>query len=146
MSRWSVWVGRVISALPVGMMVFSSIFKFRPTPEVLQFFTGKFGYPQTSLFPIGVAELFSAILYAIPQTAVLGAILVTGYLGGAIATHVRASDPWFGPALLGGLAWLGLFLRDPRLRELLPLRRLPATEPGRGGAQDLNPAAGTLQR
>jgi hypothetical protein len=127
MSRSRLWVGRVISALPVALMVFSAVGKLRAVPEVVQGFTGKFGYPQGVLTTIGVLELLCAVLYAIPQTAVLGAILMTGYLGGAVATHVRASDPsWWGAVLFGVLAWLGLFLREPRLRELLPLRRLPA--------------------
>src|SRR5712664_29527 len=124
MGRWSVWVGRVLSALPVLMMLFSAFLKFRAPPEVIQAFTGPFGYPQQTLTPIGIAETACAVLYAIPQTAFLGAVLMTGYLGGAIATHVRVSDPqWFMPAVLGAVAWLGLYLRDPRLRELLPLRR-----------------------
>jgi hypothetical protein len=63
------------------------------------------------------------ILYAIPQTAVLGAILLTGYLGGAVSTHVRAGEPFFFPVIVGVLVWLGLVLRDPRLRSLAPLRR-----------------------
>jgi DoxX-like protein len=92
----------------------------------VQVFTGKFGYPQQTLTTIGVLELSCAVLYAIPQTAVLGAVLMTGYLGGAVATHVRISDPeWVGPAVLGVVAWVGLYLREARLRELLPLRRLP---------------------
>jgi DoxX-like protein len=130
MGRWSVWVGRVLSALPVVGLILSATFKFRAPPEVVQVFTGKFGYPAQTLMPIGVAELCCAVLYAIPQTAVLGAVLMTGYLGGAIATHVRVSDPeWVGPAILGVVAWLGLFLRDPRLRELLPLRAGAAPRP-----------------
>jgi hypothetical protein len=85
-----------------------------------------FGYPHSALIPIGVTELSCALVYAIPRTSVLGAVLVAGYLGGAVATHVRLSQPvWPAPALLGVLAWLGLWLRDPRLRELLPLRREP---------------------
>ncbi len=124
MGRWSVWVGRVLSALPVLMMLFSAFLKFRAPAEVVQVFTGKFGYPPQTLTPLGIVELSCAVLYAIPQTAVLGAVLMTGYLGGAVATHFRVSDPqWFGPAVLGALAWLGLYLRDPRLRDLLPLRR-----------------------
>src|SRR5216683_7188025 len=102
MGRWSVWVGRVLSALPVLAMLFSATFKFRAPAEVVQIFTGKFGYPPQTLTPLGVVELSCAVLYAIPQTAVLGALLMTGYLGGAVATHFRVSDPqWFGPAVLG---------------------------------------------
>jgi len=105
-------------------MVLSAVFKLRGPAEVVQVFTGKFGYPQQTLTIIGVLELSCAVLYAIPQTAVLGAVLMTGYLGGAVATHVRISDPeWVGPAVLGAVAWVGLYLREARLRELLPLRR-----------------------
>jgi hypothetical protein len=126
MGRWSVWVGRVLSALPVLAMLFSATFKFRAPAEVVQIFTGKFGYPAQTLTPLGIVEMSSAVLYAIPQTAVLGALLMTGYLGGAVATHVRVSDPeWVGAAVLGAVAWVGLYLREPRLRDLLPLRRLP---------------------
>ncbi|HEX9574035.1 MAG TPA: DoxX family protein [Myxococcales bacterium] len=125
MGRWSVWVGRVLSALPVLAMLFSATFKFRAPAEVVQIFTGKFGYPPQTLTPLGVVELSCAVLYAIPQTAVLGALLMTGYLGGAVATHVRVSDVWLPPAVLGVVAWVGLYLREPRLRDLLPLRRLP---------------------
>ena len=78
----------------------------------------------SSMFPIGIVEVACAVLYAIPQTAVLGAVLTTAYLGGAVATHVRASDPFLPPIVLGILVWVGLYLRDERLRPLLPLRRL----------------------
>src|SRR6266849_6752146 len=125
MGRWSLWVGRVLSALPVLMMLFSAFLKFRAPAEVVKACTGQFGYPQQTLIPLGVVELSCAVLYAIPQTAVLDAVLVTGYLGGAVATHVRVSDVWVTPAVLAAMAWVGLYLREPRLRDLLPLRRLP---------------------
>jgi hypothetical protein len=125
MSRGRIWVGRVLSALPVLMMLFSAFLKFRAPPEVVKAFTGQFGYPAQTLMWLGVVELSCAVIYAIPQTAVLGAVLVTAYLGGAVATHVRVSDVWFAPVVLGILAWIGLYLREPRLRELVPIRRLP---------------------
>jgi len=82
----------------------------------------KIGYDPALAPSIGLSLLVSTILYAVPRTAVLGAILVTGYLGGAVATQVRVGDPWFlFPAVMGGLAWTGLWCRSPRLRELLPL-------------------------
>jgi DoxX-like protein len=82
----------------------------------------KIGY-DVGLAPwIGLSLLVSTILYAVPRTAVLGAILLTGYLGGAVATQVRVGDPWFlFPAAMGALAWAGLWCRSPRLREFLPL-------------------------
>lgn len=124
-SRKMLWAGRIVSALPVLMMVLSGALKLAGGTQMLKDWAA-FGYPRTALVPIGAVELACALLYVIPRTSVLGAILVTGYLGGAVATHVRVSQVvWPGPALLGVLAWLGLFLRDPRLRALLPLRRAP---------------------
>ena len=74
---------------------------------------------------LGILEVACTVIYLIPRTAVLGAILLTGYLGGATATHVRIGEPWFMPVLLGVVVWLGIYLRDPRLRALIPLRRSP---------------------
>ena len=74
------------------------------------------------LVPLGVVVLVSVALYLFPRTAVLGAILLTGWLGGAVNTHVRAGEPWFMAAIVGALVWLALYLRDPRLRALVPLR------------------------
>ena len=83
----------------------------------------KFGYSASLANPIGLALLASTILMLIPQTAALGSILVTGYLGGATATQVRVQDAWFlFPVMLGVMSWLGLYLRDARLRALIPLR------------------------
>ena len=83
----------------------------------------KFGYSASLATPVGLALLVSTLLMLIPRTAVLGCILVTGYLGGATATHARMQEPWFlFPMVLGALAWLGLYLRDARVRALLPLR------------------------
>jgi hypothetical protein len=123
-SRKMIWAGRVVSAIPIFMMGLAGILKLAGGPQMTTGWTA-FGYPLSTLFPIGVTELACAFLYAIPRSSVLGAVLVTGYLGGAVATHVRLLQPvWAVPALLGVLAWLGLWLRDPRLRELLPLRRV----------------------
>ena len=86
----------------------------------------KYGYPESSVVGIGVALLASVVLYVAPPTSVLGAILLTGYLGGAVSTHVRASDPlgrMLLPVLVAVLAWGALYLRDDRLRALVPLRR-----------------------
>lgn len=122
-SRGRLWLSRVISALPILLMLFSAALKLKRVPEVIEVFSGKFGYPPGTIVPIGIAELTCVVLYAIPQTAVLGAVLMSAYLGGAVATHVRVGDPFVAPALLGMLAWLGLYLRDDRVRALLPLRR-----------------------
>jgi DoxX-like family len=83
----------------------------------------RFGYDASLAVPIGLSLLVSAILMLVPRTALLGSILVTGYLGGATATQVRAKDPWFlFPIALGVMIWLGLYLREPRLRTLVPFR------------------------
>lgn len=121
-SKGPLWAGRILSIIPALMLLFSAGMKLSHHEKVVEGFA-KFGYPESSLTPIGVIEVLCALLYAIPQTSVLGAILVTGYLGGAVATHVRIGDAFFAPLLLGVIAWAGLFLRDPRLRALLPLRR-----------------------
>ena len=124
--RWKVRLGFVLSALPILMMTGSALMKFVHPPAFLDLWTNHFGYPRTSLIPIGVLELTSASLSAIPRTAMLGAILTTGYLGGAIATHVRIGEPAFVAAMiLGILAWAGLYLRDERIRRLIPMRQQP---------------------
>lgn len=121
----TIWVGRAVSAIPVFMLGLSGLFKIAGGEKMLHDWAA-FGYPASLLVPIGVTELVCAALYVVPRTSVLGAVLVTGYLGGAVATHARLLQPVFpAPAILGALAWLGLWLRDPRLRALLPLRRDP---------------------
>jgi DoxX-like family len=121
----TLWAGRIVSAIPVLMLLMSGTFKLVGGAQMAKDWAS-FGYPPGALVPIGLAEIACAILFAIPRTSILGAVLVTGYLGGAVATHVRASDAMFvAPAILGAVAWLGLYLRDPRLRALLPLRRDP---------------------
>jgi hypothetical protein len=116
-----VWVGRVISALPaLGLFVSASV-KLSGGAEVVAGLE-KYGYAPSVIAPLGAVELACALLYAIPQTAVLGAILATGYLGGAVATHVSAGEPSVAPLLFGVLVWTGIGLRDARLRALLPLR------------------------
>ncbi len=123
-SKATIWVGWILGAVPVLMMAMSAVMKLSRSPQVIEVWGPKFGYPEGDLFAIGVTELACAVFYAIPRTAVLGAILVTGYLGGATATNVRIGEAVFvTPVILGILAWAGLFLRDPRLRALLPLRR-----------------------
>lgn len=120
---WMTWTGRVLSALPVLMLLMSAGMKLSQGEEMVKGFVEHFGYPLGSLVVIGVVEIVCALLYAIPQTSVLGAILLTGYLGGAVATHVRVSEGFESPIVLGIAIWAGLFLRDARVRALLPLRR-----------------------
>lgn len=125
-SKGQLWGGRVASALPALGLLMSAGMKLSHNPKIVENFA-HLGYPESTITPIGVAELLCVILYLVPQTSVLGAILATGYLGGAVATHVRAGEGFAAPVVLGVLVWLGLFLRDPRLRELVPLRRLGAS-------------------
>lgn len=117
------WAGRIMSALPVLMLLFSAVMKLAKPPAVVEGMA-KAGIPEHLTFGIGILELACTILYVIPQTAVLGAILLTGYLGGAIMTHLRLGEAWIGPAVFGVFIWGGLFLRDPRLRALIPVRKL----------------------
>jgi hypothetical protein len=101
--------------------------KLHPTPSIVEFTETHLGYPATAFTILAILEVTSAVLYAIPRTAVLGAILVTGYLGGAIASHFRVGDPPIFQSLLIVLAWGGLYLREPRLRGVLPLRKKGGT-------------------
>lgn len=119
---WQIWAGRVLSALPSLMLAFSASMKLSQAPQFAEAWTSKMGFPPGTLVPIGVLEVVCTILYLVPRTSVLGAILLSAYLGGAVVTHVRVSEPFAIPIVLGILLWGGLFLRDERLRALLPLR------------------------
>ena len=124
-SKTGVWVGRVLSGLVVLFLIPDGIIKFiRPAPVVEAF--AHLGLPLSLANGLGILLLLCTAVYAFPRTSILGAILLTGYLGGAVATHLRAGDPLFShvlfPTYLGVLLWLGLYLRDSRLRALLPLR------------------------
>jgi uncharacterized membrane protein YphA (DoxX/SURF4 family) len=120
-SKKSLWTGRILSTLPVLMLIFSAVMKFVKPPSFAEGMT-KLGIPESLATGLGVLELACVILYVIPRTAVLGAILLTGYLGGAILTHLRVGDNFIGPIVFGVFIWGGLFLRDTRVRALIPLR------------------------
>jgi hypothetical protein len=149
--KWMTWTGRVLTALLGALLTFSAVMKFtappldpakaaakadadavvegaskeassEEMPSVAEEFA-RLGYQEKATLPIAVAEIASTVLYVIPQTTVLGAVLLTGYLGGATATHVRIDDPFVGPIIIGVLVWVGVFLREPRLRAILPWRR-----------------------
>ena len=121
-SKKMIWAGRVISAMPVLLMVFSAVLKFLRPPQLIQGM-GRFGNPESLLFLLGVLEFLSCVVYLIPRTAVLGAILMTGYLGGATASNLRIGDPsYILTVTLGVFVWAGLFFRDSRVRALIPLR------------------------
>jgi hypothetical protein len=121
-SKKMLWTGRVISAIPILLMIFSAVMKLIKAAPVVQGMP-RYGYPESQIVTIGVLELLSCIVYVIPDTAVLGAILMTGYLGGATATNFRVGDPsYVMTVILGVFVWGGLFFRDARVRALLPLR------------------------
>ena len=108
----------LVSALLAGPSAGFKLAKAKDAVEGMQ----KFGYPEKTLVPLGVVEAACAVLYVVPKTAVLGAVLLTGYLGGATATHVRVEDAFITPIVIGVFVWLALWLRDPRVRSLLPIR------------------------
>jgi DoxX-like family len=121
-SKGMIWTGRVVSAIPVLLMVFSAVMKFAKPAPVVEGMV-RFGYPAGLLFVLGVLEFLSCVVYVIPRTAVLGAIFMTAYLGGPTATNVRVGDPsWIMTVVLGVMVWGGLFFRDSRVRALIPLR------------------------
>jgi hypothetical protein len=120
------WAGIIVSALPALFLLVDAAGKLlKPEPVVSG--TLELGYSENVIVPLGITLLISVILYAVPVTSVLGAILLTGYLGGAVATHVRVGNPLathvLFPIYIGVSLWLGLYLRDMRIRELLPLRK-----------------------
>lgn len=120
-SKKMLWGGYVLSVLPALLLFFSAFMKLSKNPEAVQGFKG-FGYPDSAVIGIGVIEVICTVLYLIPRTSVLGAILLTGYMGGAIVTHLRVGELFVVQFLVGVILWVGLYLRDERLRALLPLR------------------------
>ena len=126
MTRIQLWSGRVLSTLAVLFLTFDATLHLLRPPIVVEG-APKIGYTVGTIFVLGFVEVILLILYLIPRTAVLGAILWTGYLGGAVATHVRVGDPLFShilfPTYIAALLWGGLWLREQRLRELIPVRR-----------------------
>ena len=119
------WAGRIMSALPVLFLIFDSVIHIMKPAPVREGFA-KLGYSLSLAVPLGIIELVCIVLYVIPRTSVLGAALLTGYLGGAVATNLRAGAPLFSnvlfPVYLGVLLWGGLYLRDERLRAVFPVR------------------------
>jgi hypothetical protein len=125
MSKTAIWTGRILSGFVVAFLLFDGVIKIMRIQPVIDSFA-ELGYPDKFAVTIGVIELLIIALLAIPRTAVFGALFLTALLGGAIATHVRVESPLFSHTLfgvyLGLIAWAGLYLREPRLRALLPLR------------------------
>lgn len=123
-SKGAWWTGWVLTAVPGLLLLLDAVMKF-VKPDFVVEGTVKIGFSEDVILPLGVVLLVSVVLYLVPRTAVLGAILLTGYLGGAVSIHVRAGDGAFEivfPVVFGVVLWLGLFLRDRRLRELVPWR------------------------
>jgi DoxX-like family len=120
---WLVWAGRIVSIAPVLIVLMSSRWKLTSNPWYVQEW-GRIGWKAPDLPIIASLQLGAILLYVIPQTSVLGVVLLTGYLGGAIASYVRIGEPYpaMVPLTTALLAWLGLYLREERLRALLPLR------------------------
>jgi hypothetical protein len=117
------WTGRILTVLVTLFLIFDSSLKLVKAKAAVEG-TIQVGYPESLIVPIGVTLLVCLILYLIPRTSILGAILLTGYLGGATATMVRVQSPWFlFPAAFGAIAWLALYLRDERLRSMIPIRK-----------------------
>ena len=115
------WAGRIISALPALLLLSTSSMKLMKSPVAVELMA-RLGYPEHLIFGVGILELACALVYIIPRTSVLGAILLTAYLGGAIASRVRIGDPLYVPVLAGLLVWAGIVLREDRLFALIPLR------------------------
>lgn len=124
-SKKALWAGRFLSGFAVLFMLFDGSMKLLQHPMAVQG-TTELGYPASVVFGLGVVQLVCLAVYLFPRTSVLGAILWTGYLGGAVATHVRLGHSLFGhilfPTYVAAFFWVGLWLRDERLRALLPLR------------------------
>jgi hypothetical protein len=121
-SKAMVIAGWVLSVLPCLMLTMSALSKFTQPKEAVEGFE-HLGWPLSVAIALGVVELGSTIIYLIPATSILGAILLTGYLGGAISAHVRLEEAFWIPLVLGVVIWLGIYLREARLRQLIPLRR-----------------------
>ncbi len=122
-SKGALWAGRILTALPALMLLGSGTMKLTHSDKIVSQFA-MFGYHASALTVIGLLELACTVLYLIPATAGLGAVLLTGYLGGAVATHARIGDPaLIAPLVLGMMVWGGLYFRDSRVQGLLPLRR-----------------------
>jgi DoxX-like protein len=124
-STMALWAGRIISGLAIAFLIFDSVTKFmKPAPVIDAF--AHLGWPLNTAPILGIILLTCVTVYVIPRTSIVGAILLTGYLGGAVATHLRVGDPLFShilfPTYMGTLLWLGLYLRDNRLRSFIPLR------------------------
>jgi len=121
MSKPQLWAGRILTGLPALFLLMDAVMKFVQPKEVVDA-TVQLGYGASAILPLGITLLFSLILYLYPRTSILGAILLTGYLGGAVATHVRIDNPLFShvlfPVYIGIMLWAGLYFRNPQFQKL----------------------------
>ncbi len=117
------WTGWALSALLGVALTFAAFSMLAQSEEVVKSVTEQYGYPLSMLTPLGITVLVCVALFLIPQTAALGGLLLTAYLGGAVATHVHASEGFAAPIIAASLMWVALLLREPRLRTVLPIRR-----------------------
>ena len=120
------WAGYIVTGLVTAFLLMDAVVKFIQ-PAGIEENVLPLGYTMEQMIPVGIILLVCLVIYLIPQTSILGAILLTGYLGGAVATHFRVGSPLFShtlfPVYIGVLVWLGIFLREPRLRSIIPFRR-----------------------
>jgi DoxX-like family len=124
-SRTPLWAGRIVSGVPVAFLLLDAAIKVFRVPAAVEG-TVQLGYPEGVLVALGVVQLVCLVAYLVPRTAFLGALLWTGYLGGAVASHVRVGDPLFShvlfPVYVAVLLWAGLWLRNLRVRALFRVR------------------------
>lgn len=117
------WIGRVVSILTSLVFLMSGVMKLKGGAEVMQGMD-HLGLPASLILPLAIIEISCVVIYLIPKTSILGAILLTGFIGGAICAHLRVGDPFYVQIIIGMLIWLGLYLREDRLKGLIPLRSL----------------------
>jgi hypothetical protein len=120
-SKGALWAGWIMTILPSLLFLMGPVMALT-NPQMVNEGMAKTGFDKSLAMPLTIVELVCVIIYLIPRTAVLGAILLTGYLGGAVCTHVRIGEPFIMPAVVGVVVWGGIYLRDPRVRALIPLR------------------------
>ena len=118
-----VWIGRAVSILVSLVFLMSGVMKLKGGVEVAQGMA-HLGLPDALILPLAIVEISCVVIYLIPKTSILGAILLTGFIGGAICAHLRVGDPFYVQVVIGILVWLGLYLREDRLKGLIPLRTL----------------------
>ncbi len=127
--KWRTWFGYALSAAAILVLLRSALLKLSANPEVVQQVVEHFGYPASSVAGIGLLELTCVLVYALPRTTTLGAVLLTGYFGGAVATHVRIGEPIWIPLAVATFAWAGVYLRDEGVRDLVRRMARPGRQP-----------------